>query len=394
MTLISENINHPVEGAGALYVHVPFCPKVCHYCDFAVLKAGEKHHEAWWEMVQIELEAKFPPREGGPYSWDTIYFGGGTPSLLGVSLWNRILQYFHKRFDLKRLREMTIEVNPETLTDDRLQLWTSWGVNRVSMGIQTFQNTILRTLGRSCDSDTNHRALQLLQAGKMNYSADLMFGLPGQSLEMFLDDLETVLSYRPTHMSFYGLTIEEGTLFDQWLKQGKIKVEDEIQTKMYEQGVDILERHGLQRYELSNFARVGFEGIHNTKYWNNQNYCGVGPGAHSYDGHERKWNHKHLSKWSRSIRGISPSGEDPSFYADKEKIGPSERLYEYLWLSLRQTKGISTLKLKKGFDFKIPPSILDKWSHHLLISENRISLCGEGWFLIDEIIIDMMNSTN
>lgn len=370
----------------AVYVHIPFCPQVCHYCDFAVLKAGAQHHQRWWDHCQSELKLRIPKQS----SIDTLYFGGGTPSLLHQDLWEEILQFFSEYYQMDGVRELTIECNPESVEADKVKLWESMGVTRLSMGVQSFDSKILKDLGRSHSVDQSHRALEILQASNLDFSADLMFGLPGQDLGSFESDLKTLLTYQPQHMSFYGLTIEPNTLFSQKLARGEINTNESLENTMYSLGVKTLEEAGIRQYELSNFAIPGHEAIHNSKYWAMTPYVGVGPGAHSFDGSRRSWNHRHLSKWSQAI---DESLKKSLYQADDwENLGPNEVHNEFIWLSLRQVRGLWLKEYESRFKHPLMLEELDEFQGGFIIEEGYLKLLGRGWELIDDISMKLFKT--
>lgn len=364
----------------ALYIHVPFCPKVCHYCDFAVLKAQDSHHHKWWKNLQSEIELRMP--KGA--SVDTLYFGGGTPSLLSLELWQEILPWFQSYFNLEQAREITIECNPESLDQYKLDYWNQEGVHRYSLGIQTFDPGILNTLGRSHTLEDSFKALELLSQRNLNYSLDLMFGLPGQSKDSFLGDLELAITYKPSHISFYGLTIEPNTLFHQRVAKGEIQENEFLHNEMYEEGVLFIQQHGFHRYELSNFSLSGKEAIHNQKYWALTPYYGFGPGAHSLVGDKRSWNHRHLGKWQASVVGNSVYKAD-----EFETLTKSQQANEYIWLSLRQAQGLNLKSLKDIYGQEINLEKLSKFTNCFEFNGDVLTMKQKGWRLIDEIATEL-----
>lgn len=364
----------------ALYIHVPFCPKVCHYCDFAVLKAQDSHHRKWWNNLQSEIKLRM--RQGS--SIDTLYFGGGTPSLLSLELWQEIFPWLKSYFDWGHVREVTIECNPESLNKDKLDYWDQQGVHRYSIGVQTFDPNILNTLGRSHRIEDSFHALELLSQRSLNYSLDLMFGLPGQTKESFLGDLKLALTYKPSHISFYGLTIEPNTLFHQRVAKGEIQENELLHNEMYEDGVEFIEKNGFHRYELSNFAKQGKEAIHNKKYWALTPYYGFGPGAHSLEGSRRFWNHRHLGKWQVSLEGSSLYQAN-----EEETLTRSQQINEFIWLSLRQSKGLNLKRLKGMFDIELDLEKLNYFNNCFEVHEDTLKMKKMGWRLIDEIATEL-----
>jgi putative oxygen-independent coproporphyrinogen III oxidase len=354
------------------YIHVPFCEKICHYCDFSVLKAPARLHSQWLEGVKKEVLQKLQDFPGAK-NVKTLYWGGGTPSILSIEVLKEAQDFLKEHFDLSDLEEMTLEVNPEHLNSQNIKDWQSLDFNRFSVGIQTFDEGLLKTLGRNHNREQAIKGLEALRDSGVSYSGDLMFCLPKQSTSVFLNDLKTLIEYKPTHVSFYGLTFEEGTLFGQLLEKGKLEQPEDIYQEMYEQGVEFLSNNGIERYELSNFAKPGFESVHNSAYWTHENYLGVGPGAHSFYKTKRFWNSKHFKKW------IDQEGHAE----DLEVIDADILKFEKVWLGLRRREGIKqdqvARPIAKGWKKK-------GWVN---IENGTISLKKKGWLFLDEMVSEI-----
>lgn len=327
-----EQMNSP-EGDLGLYVHVPFCRHECPYCDFT--KFSIKGLPAWVRsefpaFIAREVAA-FPLLAKAPLA--TIYLGGGTPSLLVPESLGQVLQTLQQRFG--PAGEITLEANPENITQERLEQWAALGINRLSVGIQSFANADLERLERLHTGETLEKALGLLAAGPIaNWSGDLMFALPGQTVEGFLQNLERLISFEPNHVSFYGLTIHEGTPFFDEHRRGKlVQPGEEAEEAMYRRGHELLRRAGFEHYEVSNFARPVHRSRHNQRYWQQLPVLGFGPGAWSQWGALRWMNEDVYGRWTSCLS----NGE--STLRQLERCSEKDQLKEQLFARLRQKEG-------------------------------------------------------
>lgn len=368
-----------------LYVHVPFCEKKCHYCDFASWELPAIRQRQWTEVLLREIDHK--AYSSRPIS--TLFFGGGTPSLLASEFMERIVQRLTERFDFSQITERSIECNPSSLTKEKLDLFHHLGFNRLSLGVQSFHAHELKTLGRVHTPESAQEALrQVSSDGRFQFSGDLIFGLAGQTVSGFLKNLEILLGYYPDHVSFYGLTIEGGTEFDKQTQAGlKLTSEDEIYNEMYSLGVKYLEDRGYHRYEVSNFCRENRVSKHNCGYWNGAEYIAFGPGAHGLFKGERIIS-------PRSFEGYLAWGDD-NFNAatcESEILTQDNCLSEFVSLSLRQASGLDLMKLESNFGKQIPANILHKWNSVGLLhtEDHAVNLQGEGWLYLDEIAADFL----
>jgi oxygen-independent coproporphyrinogen III oxidase len=277
-----------------IYIHIPFCRKACHYCDFhfTTNQAGQgnvlKAMQAEMRLLIPEYLGTLAPAE---QTLQTLYFGGGTPSLIPPSELDSLCNNaaMLAGVDLQSLKEFTLEANPDDVTPQAALAWRSMGVNRISLGIQTFNDALLAQLNRSHTSSQAHLALLTLkQAGFANISADLIFALPGQNMESLSTDLDNLLSYELPHISLYNLTLEPDTVLGRLASKGQIDLPtDSLAADMMAYIMARLASEGYRQYEVSNFARPGFESLHNSSYWLGTPYLGIGPGAHSYYGENR-----------------------------------------------------------------------------------------------------------
>lgn len=279
-----------VEG---IYIHIPFCLNKCRYCDFLSFKSDNLNQDRYTEAVLKEIDLY--ELEG----LRTIYFGGGTPSLLSIDNLKKILS----KFDLNKIEEITLEVNPKTVTKDKLIKIKELGINRLSIGIQSFNNRLLELLGRKHNIEEGKEVYNWArEVGFENISLDLMFSLPTQTIEDLNYDLDEIFRLYPEHISIYSLIWEEGTDFYAKLLKGELKETDnEVEAKMYELIIERCKSRGYRHYEISNFALEGKEAIHNSNYWRNKEYIGIGLGASGYYRGERYENYRDFHKYYESI---------------------------------------------------------------------------------------------
>lgn len=330
-----------------LYIHVPFCKSRCIYCDFYSTTATEDFRKAYVRAAQAEMTMRSGELQGAPLQ--SIYFGGGTPSQLQPDDIAGLLDTA-AAYGWQKDVEITLEANPDDITLDFARSLRSMGINRVSMGVQSFNDKVLNVLRRRHSAQQAHDAVEtLLQAGFENISIDLIYGLPVQTAEDWQKDLEKAFSLPITHLSAYALSIEEGTPLDRLMMEGKFKVKDE-QTYIseYEQLMDAALKHGFTHYEISNFARKGRESRHNSGYWEERPYVGIGPGACSFDGQRTR--RTNLPDLKAYVAGMGqPAHED-------ERLNDGELFNETVFTALRTRQGLSVPKLQERF----PPSWIDE----------------------------------
>lgn len=371
-----------------LYIHVPFCEKKCHYCDFASWESPAVTQRKWLDVALREID-KAGEGEFGGARVTTVFFGGGTPSVVPVRYLEDLLARLRDRFDLAGVEEMTLEANPSSLTHDKLQAWRGLGFHRVSMGVQSFHADELALLGRVHTPETAESGLELLASqADFRWSADLIFGLPGQTKERFLASLGRLLRYGPSHVSFYGLTIEEGTTFDALHKAGRLVLpEGEAYQEMYDAGVALLAEHGLARYEVSNFARPGEECRHNVGYWSGARWLAFGPGAHGFDGRRRWMNPRLLEDYlAWGDAGF------PDAAREWDELDDAARLVEAVSLGLRQARGFSLGELERAHGATWDPAVFARLESagYARLEDGRVRLLDKGWPLLDEIAADLL----
>lgn len=327
----------------SIYVHIPYCLQRCRYCDFTTFQHSEiLPPEKYVAQVHAEIENRqhrWPDRQV-----HTIYFGGGTPSLLSSDL---IISILHRLanagFHWTDQSEITIEINPATMDEKKLDAYLKAGINRFSVGAQSFDDSLLMTCGRKHSAQDTRDTLRILKSRNLNYSFDLLFALPNQSLSQLRADLEEVCAFEPPHLSAYCLTVPEGHP----MSRGRAPEDEQIE--MFDLIETQLKSIGIEKYEISNFAKPGFESKHNLVYWNDQSYWGIGVSAHSYDAQagpfgERFWNTKDIFKYGQQ----STSRELPA--EQRERLLKHEAMTDFCHMFLRTKSGFSTAALRNKFD--------------------------------------------
>ena len=357
----------------SLYIHIPFCIRKCLYCDFPSFSGMESVFDDYVRMLCREIDETYSDYRGMEVK--SIFVGGGTPSVLPPALLGRISDKIFSRFDVDSKAEITIETNPGTLDAKKLGEMKSMYFNRLSMGLQAWQDRLLKKLGRIHTADefeTNF--LQARDAGFKNINVDLMFALPAQSLDDWQETLEKVMKLRPEHISAYSLIIEEGTPFFDMFGRGELKETDEdTDRKMYYLAKEMLSDKGYKQYEISNFAKEGFECYHNKVYWRTEEYQGFGLGAHSYAGGVRFHNTYDMKEYLR--------GE--GLRLDKEFLSLQEKQEEFMFMGLRMNEGVSETEFLRRFgesmDSVYGDEIKELISEELLVKKDgRLSLTDRG----------------
>lgn len=366
-----------------LYVHVPFCARRCSYCDFAIAVRARVPVAEYLDGLGRELELRFgAPRAGGErLELDTLYFGGGTPSRLGGEGIAAAIARVRDHAGIAAGAEVTIEVNPDDVTDEALRRWRGAGVNRLSIGSQSFSDRALGWMHRTHDSTGIGAAVARARAaGITNYSLDLIFALPTDVERSWADDLDRALALQPSHLSLYGLTVEPGTPLGRWTERG---LTHEAPEERYEE--DFLLAHerltaaGFRHYEVSNFARPGFESRHNSSYWGGAPYGGVGPSAHGFDGRRRRWNVAAYTEWMRA----TAAGCDP--VAGEEVLTGENRAAEDVYLGLRTDGG---LEVGAGELERVQRWVDAGWAV-LDGHGGRVRLTVHGWLRLDALAADL-----
>ena len=366
-----------------IYFHIPYCRTKCHYCDFY----ASNNIKTINQLVNAEIEELYLRRS---YLEDeevqTIYFGGGTPSVLSISHINDLLSTVRKNFNVSVDCEISLEANPEDLTELYLKQLYEVGINRLSIGIQSFDEDILVYLGRRHGTEMLSNMIETAQnIGFKNISLDLIYGIPRLTLERYTESIKAVLKLGVQHISAYALTIEKKTYFYKLLITNRLKeVADEEVLDHFNATIDLLALNGFSHYEVSSFSKPGFQSRHNSSYWQGKNYLGVGPAAHSFNGKSRQWN---ISSTKNYILNIA----NGSSYFEVEILNEIDKYNEYVLLGLRTANGISKNFIVDSFDKKIVAyfskeiSKLDK-DEFILQDGDQICLSRKGILMSDFII--------
>jgi oxygen-independent coproporphyrinogen-3 oxidase len=367
-------------------VHVPFCAHKCGYCDFASLAGMDHLAERYLDALKREMAML-----GAAQEVDTLFVGGGTPTRLDARQLARLLAMIGRWFPLAAGGEWTVEANPETLDAARADALAAGGVNRVSLGAQSFQPELLRTLERHHDPGAVERASSLVRPRFGRWSLDLIFGVPGSTLASWESDLETALGLGPSHLSCYGLVYEKGTPLWKQRQAGQVRaVDEEVERSMFAHTIDRLERAGLAQYEISNFARAGHESRHNLVYWANEAYFGVGVGAARYIEGVRSVNTRELPAYLRRIESGQPAT------GPTETLEPEACARETAVLMLRRTaQGIDRAdfarRTGRALDALAPDALARHTAGGLLEDDGRrVRFTREGLFVADSVLCDLL----
>lgn len=367
-----------------IYIHIPFCHSKCAYCSFFSVTSLRDVPNII-EAISIELQERkqFLQQE----MVETIYFGGGTPSLLGADKLSGIIDTIKKHYTVSPTPEITIEANPDDLTIDYLEEVAKIA-NRLSIGIQSFNDDDLSFIGRSHNAATAIEAfLNARKAGFRNMSIDLIYGISADSA-LWKKNLDTAVALNPEHISAYALTIEERTVLQARIRQGRYEVvSEDLVERQYQMLTDVLAAAGYEHYEISNFSKPGFQSRHNSSYWEGKSYLGIGPSAHSFNGEVRCWNLSNIQQYYKGITEGSPA------FAE-EKLTENDKYNEFVMLNLRKSSGIDLRLLKEKFNVfysdyfvhQITPYI---YSGHVIAEENVFRLKESSFLISDGIIADL-----
>ena len=370
-----------------IYIHIPFCAIKCMYCDFYSIADRENSIPKFIEALTQEIEqCKI---DVSKWTFDTIFIGGGTPSLLEANSIELLLSRLHDKYDLANIKEITIEANPGEAPKDRLKAFKEMGINRISIGVQSFQPDLLKFLTRI------HNQSQIFEtydnarnAGFENINCDLIYSIPGQTWTDWSEDLNTINTMNPEHISAYTLTAEKGTELFSMVSQKAIKMPNKRQeSNWFLKTHEFLSNNGYAAYEVSNFSKPGYECIHNLHYWNIEPYLAFGPSAHGYDGQSRWNNARSLDLYIDKVL----AGE--SAISMEEKVSLTDRLNEKIGFGIRMTKGIDIKDIPNKYQNLFKRNIKDlkqKYPNCINIEDSNIFLTSKGMLFADEIIPDML----
>ena len=369
-----------------IYLHIPFCKTRCTYCDF-YMGTNESHIDAFVEALCVEAVLR---RDEAKEPIGTIYFGGGTPSRLQEHHFERIFDTLYRHYPIVPDAEITVEANPDDLTEDYVTMLAALPFNRLSIGIQSFDNGELQFLCRRHNAQEAIDAVRRCQQhGFNNISIDLIYGLPGQSLTVWQRNLEQALALDIQHISSYHLIYEERTRMYRLLKAGKITpVMEETSTEMFAMLIDRLTADGFVHYEISAFGKEGLFSQHNCSYWKDVPYIGLGPSAHSYNGESRSWNVRSLLRYNKGAEG-------GHFEREVEQLSAQERYNEFILTGLRTMWGINLQELEKRFGVELLDYCMNNVQPYLnrgLVRQegSKLILTREGFFISDGIMSDLM----
>lgn len=368
-----------------IYIHIPFCKQKCTYCDFHFSTTFHAYQEKMIAAMQEEIRSRSSYLDNQLI--ETIYFGGGTPSILTTNELSSLLEEVKSNYTVSTDVEITLEANPDDITVEHLKNWKELGINRLSIGLQSFRSEDLEWMNRAHNRDEALSCVALAQKmGFDNINVDLIYGLPNLSLEDWKQNIQTVLDLKIQHVSAYCLTVEEKTVLNKWVEQRKIIPgnEDE-QSDQFELLISELEKAGIEQYEISNFSLKGKHSVHNSNYWKGKHYLGIGPSAHSFNGTSRSWNVANNQKYIALVN----NGES---HIETEQLQVSDRFNELLLIGLRTSYGVDIEQLKT---IQEPSSIFWKKIENMktagwiILSDETISLTKEGKLKADYIASEL-----
>lgn len=374
-----------------LYLHVPFCERKCKYCDFLSFRCTDSRALSEYAQALIqEMNIK-------SYEWrfrkvDSIYIGGGTPSLLSEWDIGKVMDGLRDNFNVAEDAEITIEANPATLTDEKMERYLRKGINRLSIGVQSFENFILHVLGRIHTKNDAFYAIQRAQKmGFENINIDIMFGIPGQSMKMWKDTVREAIFLRPTHLSLYSLQVEEGTDIYDLIRDGVLDPLDEsIDREMYHTALKMMRAAGYEHYEISNGALPGYRSRHNMKYWSYEEYLGFGLGASSFIKGSRFNNYDSMYRYIKAIQ----NGEAPIDEKSVQNYSLREEMGIYAFTGLRKTDGINLKHFKALFErdfFDVfDREIVDRFIGRLVLSGDKLYLTEQGMDISNQIMAEFL----
>lgn len=370
-----------------IYIHIPFCKQACHYCNFHFSTSLQLKDQFVNALVkEIELTTPYP---GEQNAIETIYFGGGTPSILSTDDLRVIFDAINKKFIVNEDAEITLEANPDDITTEKLTAWKSIGINRLSIGIQSFQDKELAWMNRAHSAENSLTCIDnVIQSGFTNFSVDLIYGSPLLSDDDWKKNVDIIIQKNIPHISCYALTVEPKTALDKMIHQKKsAAVDPEKQAAQFLSLMKWMQQAGYEHYEISNFAKPGMRSKHNSSYWQGKYYYGFGPSAHSFDGTSRRWNIVNNALYIQSL-------EKNTIPFEEEILTVTQRLNEYIMTSLRTTEGIDLNFIKYSFGEKFSKELRENIDKHKLnskfkIQNSKLTLINEGKLFADGIASDL-----
>lgn len=374
------------ENKAGIYIHIPFCRKACHYCNFH-FSTSLQQKAAFLQALHKELEEQKSYLQNK--SIQSIYFGGGTPSVLSQEELAAIMEIVHTTYHVDANAEITLEANPDDINKTYLQALKSIGINRMSVGIQSFYERDLVWMNRSHTAEQAEKCLQLIaDAGFKKITADLIYGIPMLSHSEWITNINKVIQFGVNHISCYALTVEPKTALQHFIATGKsVGISDQHSAEQFAILTEQLNAHGFEHYEISNFAKNGAYALHNSSYWLGNHYLGVGPSAHSYNGIERKWNIANNALYIQAVEHKLP-------YYETETLTVIQQMNEHIMTSLRTMWGLDLNRFKQQFGEAHTNTLL----HNIQTAENKkllitndniVTISPDGKFLADGIISDL-----
>ncbi|MDG1347750.1 MAG: radical SAM family heme chaperone HemW [Crocinitomicaceae bacterium] len=368
-----------------IYIHIPFCKQRCTYCDFHFSISYQKYYAEMIAGICAEIEQR--KHEDSDEWVNTIYFGGGTPSLLKQKELKLIFETLRKNYKINPEAEITLEANPDDISTEILKIWEEAGINRLSVGLQSFRPEDLKWMNRAHNATESKRCIEMVKAlGVHSLSIDLIYGLPNLPLKDWDEQIQSVIDYGVDHISAYCLTVEEKTALFKQVKEGKIITSDEDeQSTQYLYLVEKLRGAGYEQYEISNFCLPGKESKHNSSYWKGITYQGFGPSAHSFDGKKRRFNVRNNTVYLKNVN----TGTN---YYESENLSPTNRFNEAILTTIRTKWGVSLPSLisiqspSQEFYSKVNEFSKKNW---LKVENDTIFLTGEGWLMADYISAEL-----
>ena len=368
-----------------IYIHIPFCKQACHYCDFHFSTSLKKKDQLVFALVK-ELELRKDEFE--TQTVETIYFGGGTPSLLSVDQLDLLIDSIHKNYKVSSKPEITLEANPDDLSLDNFKALSQSAINRLSIGVQSFFETDLKLMNRAHNADEAKQCLEEATKYFDNISIDLIYGIPGLTHDNWIQNIETALSYNIPHISSYALTVEPKTALASFIKKGIMEpVDDDMSQEQFHILIEKLDSKGFVHYELSNFGKPDYFSKNNSAYWQGKSYLGIGPSAHSFNGKERSWNIRNNVKYIKAIEeGILP--------IEVETLSKTDKYNEYVMTGLRTIWGVSVKKVEYDFGIMFKKYLFEQAQKHieqdlLYLENDKLLVTKKGKFLSDGIASDL-----
>lgn len=379
-----KEINQTHPKSTSAYIHIPFCEHICYYCDFnKVFLEGQpvdEYIQSLLTEIRLTLE-KHPTKVS-----ETIYIGGGTPTSLTAKQLDVLLTGIHRYLPTHTTKEFTVEANPGDLTAEKLDVFKAHGVNRLSMGVQTFDDRLLKKIGRKHSVQDVYDTIKLLEKKQFdNVSIDLIYALPGQTLDSFRDTLTKALAFDLPHYSMYSLILENKTMFMNWVRQGRLELPtQEAETQMFEEAIIAMAQSGHHQYEISNFAKKGKESMHNLVYWDNEHYYGFGAGASGYLNQKRYKNYGPIQHYMKPLK----EQRLPIF--ETEEISRANQIEEEMFLGLRKIEGVSLRRFEEKFNQKLTTvyqSVIDELQQQQLavLEEDYFRLTPKGLFIGNDV---------